>query len=59
MAEWIAFLLMVYGGAGLLFGLLFVSRAIHSGTLGFRIIILPAAAALWPLLAMRWAAGRL
>lgn len=45
---------------GLLFGLLFVARGVervdpaaHGGTWGFRVLILPGCAALWPLLLVR------
>lgn len=66
--EWAAELLVVVAGAyvaaGLVFALAFVmwgvSRvdpAARGATRGFRLIILPGAAAFWPLLAARWAAG--
>jgi hypothetical protein len=52
--------LEIYLGLGLLFGLFLVSRLVarldpsaRSGTLGFRILILPGCAALWPWLALR------
>lgn len=59
-------LLAVYGGVGVCFAVAFVvsgvaridARAAGSGV-GFRLLILPGAAALWPVLAVRWArAGR-
>ena len=34
-----------------------IDPAARSGSLGFRLAILPGAAALWPLLARRWRAG--
>ena len=50
----------VYLAIGVAFGLWFVLRGVNrldsgaaQGTWGFRVIILPGAAALWPLLAMR------
>jgi membrane protein implicated in regulation of membrane protease activity len=53
--------LYLYGIAGLVFAIAFVttgvqridSQAIGSGV-GFRILIFPGAAALWPLLLRRW-----
>ena len=53
--------LYLYGIAGLVFAIAFVvagakridSQAIGSGT-GFRALIFPGAAALWPLLLRRW-----
>ena len=55
----------VYLGLGFLFALPFVWRGVHgldplarTGTLGFRLLILPGAAALWPLLLFRLARAR-
>ncbi len=53
-----------YLGCGVVFALPFVlvgvgrldPRAAH-GSWGFRLMILPGAALLWPLLALRWARG--
>lgn len=53
--------LYLYGIAGLVFAIAFVttgvkridSQAIGSG-LGFRVLIFPGAAALWPILLRRW-----
>ena len=54
----------VYLALGLLFALAFAARGCRSidpaakdGTLGFRILIVPGAAALWPLLLRRWITG--
>lgn len=54
----------VYLGAGLLFALAFVVRgaaridpAARGATWGFKLAILPGAAAFWPLLARRWRRG--
>jgi hypothetical protein len=54
----------VYALAGLAFAVFFVARgagrmdpAARDGTWGFRLIILPGVAALWPLLAWRWLRG--
>lgn len=51
----------IYMGIGAIFGVIFVWRgasaidhAAQSSTWGFRIMILPGAAALWPLLLRRW-----
>ena len=53
--------LAAYAALGLGFALAFAARgaarldaAAASGTLGFRIVIVPGAAALWPLLLRRW-----
>lgn len=53
-----------YVGSGLLFALAFVTigvqrvdAAARGASLGFRVLILPGCALLWPLLAVRWAAG--
>jgi hypothetical protein len=53
-----------YAGLGALFAIPFVLRGVdridrqaRGATLGFRLLILPAAAALWPRLAWRWARG--
>lgn len=50
-----------YLGLGLVFGLAFVLRGAQrldpvasSGSPGFRLLILPGAAALWPYLWLRW-----
>ena len=55
---------LVYAGAGLVFGLWFALRgaqrvdpAAADGTWGFRVLIVPGAAALWPLLLVRVARG--
>ena len=60
LAEWVVYLLAAYAIAGLIFGVAFVSAAVDridadtKGTsLGFRLIILPGAAALWPILLTR------
>ena len=63
-AVWFVRLLGLYAALGLLFGLLFVGRGVerldpaaHGASVGFRLIILPASIALWPLLLRRWLAG--
>ena len=63
-AEIIAGLLETYAGMGILFAVAFLVAGIHridpqakgSGW-GFRLIILPGVAALWPLLLSRWMRG--
>jgi hypothetical protein len=65
LAEWFVGLLTAYAVAGALFAIVFVTAGVervdpvarHSGW-GFRLIILPGVAALWPLLLRRWIAGR-
>ncbi len=54
----------LYGAAGLLFALLFLSlglRRIDNGAkgagVGFRLLILPGLIALWPVMLIRWLAG--
>lgn len=56
--------LEVYLAAGLAFAVPFVVRGAgridpraRDGTIGFRLLILPGSAALWPLLALRWLRG--
>ena len=60
-AAWLVRLVAFYTGAGLLFALAFLARGVErvdpgarGATLGFRLIILPATIALWPLLLQRW-----
>lgn len=54
----------LYLAAGLIFALAFVTLGVQrldgdakGGTAGFRILIVPGAALLWPLLAARWIRG--
>lgn len=54
----------IYLAIGLVFAIAFVTRgcrridpAAADGTLGFRLLILPGAAAFWPLLLRRWVVG--
>ena len=60
-AEWFISLLGVYTGIGLLFAIAFrtvgISKVDPDSTgsgVGFRLIILPGVAALWPVLFTRW-----
>jgi hypothetical protein len=64
LAIWFVRLLALYAGLGLLFALAFVTRGIEridpgavGATWGFRLIVLPASIALWPLLLQRWFGG--
>ena len=59
--EWFVNALVAYAGVGLIFGLAFVSLGIgrvdpvaRGSGLGFRVIVLPGAVALWPVLLKRW-----
>jgi len=63
-AELVVLTFEVYAVLGLLFALLFVwlgigriDAAAKSGSLGFRLLVVPGAAALWPWLAWRWWRG--
>ena len=54
----------LYLAAGVVFALVFVTLGVqrtdpaaHGGTWGFRLLILPGSAALWPLLLARWVRG--
>lgn len=63
-AEWVVAAVEIYAFAGLLFAAVFVWRGVEkidpsarNTGLGFRLILLPGSAALWPLLLSRWARG--
>ena len=63
-AQWLAIALASYAAIGLVFALVFVTLGVQrldpaarTGTIGFRILILPGAAAFWPLLLQRWVSG--
>ena len=63
-ATWWINVLGIYLGVGLVFAIAFVWKGVgrvdpaaKEGTLGFRLLILPGVAALWPILARRWLAG--
>ena len=63
-ANWIVGGLGVYVALGFLFAIAFVSigaaridPGARGAPLGFRLLIFPAAVALWPLLARRWLGG--
>ena len=64
LATWLVHLAALYGLIGVAFAVAFVWRgagridpAAVDGTWGFRVLIFPGAAALWPLLAGRWLGG--
>jgi len=64
LATWIVWTLGAYLGVGLLFAIPFVltgagrlDEVARHGTVGFRLLIIPGVAALWPLLAWRWYRG--
>ena len=64
LATWLVHLATVYALIGVVFAAAFVWRgagridpAAGDGTWGFRVLIFPGAAALWPLLAGRWLRG--
>ena len=60
-AEWMVDVLAAYGVAGAVFAAAFVTVGIRRvdpvaehAPLGFRLIVMPGVAALWPLLLVRW-----
>lgn len=60
-AEGLVTAVTAYAGFGLLFAIAFLAAGIHrvdpvakESGLGFRLLILPGVAALWPLLLGRW-----
>lgn len=64
LATWLVSFTMIYLAIGVLFGLVFAWRGARSidpaaaeATWGFRVLIVPGAAALWPLLLARWLRG--
>jgi hypothetical protein len=63
-ASAIVTLLGVYLALGLVFAVVFVTAGVgrvdpaaRQGTWGFRVLIIPGVAVLWPLLLRRWSAG--
>ena len=61
MAEWIVMFWGAYATLGLVFAAAFVAKGANAidpaagpSGIGFRIMIFPASAALWPLLLKRW-----
>ncbi len=64
-AQWLVTGVEVYLGLGLVFAVPFAWRGVHaldprarSGTIGFRILLLPGSSALWPLLLFRLVRAR-
>jgi hypothetical protein len=64
LAGWLVRLIGIYLALGVLFAVPFVMRgaarvdpAARGAGWGFRLLILPGVAALWPLLARRWLSG--
>jgi len=64
-AEVFVAMLTWYAAAGVVFGIVFVARGVSrvdehaaGAGLGFRLIIFPGVAALWPLLLSRWIRAR-
>jgi hypothetical protein len=64
LATWLVSIFLIYLAMGALFALAFAWRGARSidpaaaeATWGFRILILPGAAALWPFLLVRWLRG--
>jgi hypothetical protein len=60
-AEVIVAMAAAYAGMGFVFALGFagwgaaaIDNAVHGAPLSFRLLIIPGAVALWPLLAVRW-----
>ncbi len=65
MAAVVVGVLMVYGAVGVVFAGAFVTLGIgrvdpaaEHAPIGFRLIVFPGVAALWPLMARRWVAAR-
>jgi hypothetical protein len=61
----VLWLAAIYGAVGLAFAAIFVAVGIgrvdpvaHDAPLGFRLIVLPGCAALWPLVLGRWVRAR-
>ncbi len=64
-ATALVWILSLYALAGIVFAIPFVVRGVgridpvaKSGTIGFRILIIPGTIALWPWLLARWLGGR-
>ena len=61
LSEWLVDALAAYGLTGAVFAIAFVTAGIQRvdpvaehAPVGFRLIVMPGAAALWPLLLTRW-----
>ena len=64
LASWLVAGAGVYAAAGFLFALVFVFKGVgridpaaREARIGFRLLILPASIALWPILLRRWLSG--
>ena len=64
LATWLVNVVTIYALVGILFAIAFawkgagrIDPSAKDGTWGFRLLIIPGAAALWPILARRWLAG--
>lgn len=64
LATWLVHLFLAYIAIGAVFAVVFAWRGAgridpvaREGTWGFRLLILPGSAALWPLLLRRWLSG--
>ncbi|ANM31128.1 hypothetical protein ABI59_18445 [Acidobacteria bacterium Mor1] len=64
-ALWFSYALVLYAAIGLLFAVAFVLVGVNrvdpaapGSKPGFRVMILPGVAALWPLMLLRWAGGK-
>ena len=64
-AVWFVNVLAAYSAIGLLFAVVFLTAGISrvdpaskGSGIGFRLIVLPGVAALWPLMLKRWIQGR-
>ncbi|MBX9599842.1 MAG: hypothetical protein K2X35_02520 [Bryobacteraceae bacterium] len=60
-AEWVVYGAFAYAACGLVFAIAFLTRGVEQldpqtrGTgIGFRLLLLPGTAALWPLLLSKW-----
>ena len=63
-ASWMVAAMTVYALVGLFFAVVFVTRGAArvdptaaGAPLGFKLLVLPGVAAVWPLLALRWLRG--
>ena len=64
-AQALVLVVLAYAGIGLVFAVLFLALGLarvdpvaRGASFGLRLLLLPGCAALWPLLALRWARGR-